>query len=64
MNSTQTLGTAIDTAVVPSTATRIVAGLFALGLGAFFIFGVGFAHSQTLHDTAHDTRHGFGFPCH
>ena len=49
---------------IPSTATRVVAGLFALGLGAFFIFGVGFAHAQTLHDTAHDTRHGFGFPCH
>jgi len=60
MNSTH----ALNPAAVPSAATRLVAGLFALGLGAFFIFGAGFAHSQTLHDTAHDTRHGFGFPCH
>ncbi|ORE91653.1 CbtB-domain containing protein [Aurantimonas sp. 22II-16-19i] len=43
---------------------RIATGLFALFLGAFFIFGAGFAHSQALHDTAHDVRHAFGFPCH
>ena len=43
---------------------RVVAGLVALALGAFLIWGVGFAHAQTLHDTAHDVRHGFGFPCH
>ena len=60
MHSTSTL----NTAAVPSATTRLVAGKFALGLCAFFIFGAGFAHAQTLHDTAHDTRHGFGFPCH
>ena len=45
-------------------STRILAGLSAFALGAFLIWGVGFAHAQTLHDTAHDVRHGFGFPCH
>ena len=45
-------------------ATRLTAGAAALALGLMLIWGVGFAHSQTLHDTAHDVRHGFGFPCH
>ena len=44
--------------------TRIASGLAALVLGAFFVFGVGFAHSAALHDTAHDIRHSYGFPCH
>ncbi|AXS42618.1 CbtB domain-containing protein [Breoghania sp. L-A4] len=33
-------------------------------LGAFIVFGVGFAHSTSLHNAAHDTRHAVGFPCH
>ena len=33
-------------------------------IGASLIFLVGFAHSQTLHDAAHDTRHTQNFPCH
>ena len=49
---------------VHDAATRIGTGLFALVLGAFFVWGAGFAHAQTLHDTAHDMRHAFGFPCH
>ena len=44
--------------------TRIAGGFFALFLGAFFVWGAGFAHSAALHDTAHDVRHAFGFPCH
>lgn len=43
---------------------RLVAGLFALLLGSFLVFGAGFAHSSVLHDTAHDVRHANGFPCH
>ncbi|MBC8128743.1 MAG: CbtB-domain containing protein [Rhizobiaceae bacterium] len=49
---------------VPDAGTRVAAGLFALVLGAFFVWGAGFAHAQALHDTAHDMRHAFGFPCH
>jgi cobalt transporter subunit CbtB len=33
-------------------------------LGAFLVFGVGFAHSDVIHNAAHDTRHSVGFPCH
>jgi cobalt transporter subunit CbtB len=47
-----------------SLSDRLVAGLFAAALGAFLVFGAGFAHSSVLHDTAHDVRHANGFPCH
>jgi cobalt transporter subunit CbtB len=33
-------------------------------LGAALLFMAGFAQSATLHDTAHDSRHAIGFPCH
>jgi cobalt transporter subunit CbtB len=33
-------------------------------LGAFLIYGAGFAQPQALHDAAHDGRHSFAFPCH
>ncbi len=44
--------------------TRMIAGLIALFLGGFLVFGVGLANSATLHNAAHDTRHSYGFPCH
>jgi cobalt transporter subunit CbtB len=47
-----------------SLSDRLVAGVLALMLGSFLIFGAGFAHSSVLHDTAHDVRHANGFPCH
>ncbi|MCB1444328.1 MAG: CbtB-domain containing protein [Rhizobiaceae bacterium] len=47
-----------------SLSDRLVAGVLALLLGSFLIFGAGFAHSSVLHDTAHDVRHANGFPCH
>lgn len=33
-------------------------------LGVSLLFVAGFAHSQVMHDAAHDTRHAVGFPCH
>lgn len=45
-------------------AKRLVPVLAALLLGSFFILGVGFAHSNTIHNAAHDGRHSFAFPCH
>ena len=33
-------------------------------LGAALLFMAGFSQSATLHDTAHDSRHAIGFPCH
>lgn len=43
---------------------RMAAGLSALFLGSFIIFGVGMASDARLHNAAHDTRHATGFPCH
>jgi len=45
-------------------AARLGTAVVSLMLGAFLIYGVGLAHSDTLHDSAHDTRHAYGFPCH
>jgi len=45
-------------------AARLGTAVVSLLLGAFLIYGVGLAHSDTLHDSAHDTRHSYGFPCH
>lgn len=47
-----------------SVSDRLVAGVLALLLGSFLIYGAGLSHAQSLHDTAHDTRHSYGFPCH
>jgi cobalt transporter subunit CbtB len=47
-----------------SASERLTAGVIALFLGAFFVWGIGLAQSETLHDAAHDTRHSYGFPCH
>jgi cobalt transporter subunit CbtB len=54
----------VSTGISISISERIVAGIIALLLGSFLIYGVGLSHSQTLHDTAHDSRHSYGFPCH
>ncbi|MEE8562990.1 MAG: CbtB-domain containing protein [Alphaproteobacteria bacterium] len=43
---------------------HLSAGLIAVLLGSFLLLGTGFAHSDLLHDAAHDVRHGFTFPCH
>lgn len=45
-------------------AARLATAVVSLLLGAFLIYGVGIAHSDALHDSAHDTRHAYGFPCH
>lgn len=42
---------------------RLIAVMGAI-FGLFLIFGVGFAHSDALHNAAHDARHSFAFPCH
>ena len=48
-------------------ATRseaLIAAAMAALLGAFVIWGVGFAPIGALHNAAHDTRHSMVFPCH
>lgn len=47
-----------------SLAARATAATVAGLLGLFILFGVGFAHSEAMHDAAHDTRHSVAFPCH
>ena len=40
------------------------AAALALFLGVALVFTAGFAHSTTLHNAGHDTRHALSFPCH
>lgn len=54
----------LSTVKVASLSDRLVVGGLALVLGGFLVFGAGFAHSNVLHDTAHDVRHANGLPCH
>ena len=43
---------------------RVGAAIFAAFLGLFILFGAGIAQPDILHNAAHDSRHGFSFPCH
>lgn len=43
---------------------RIAVAAFGSVVGLFLIYGVGFAHPETIHNAAHDTRHAASFPCH
>lgn len=45
------------------TAVLLQAGGLLLA-GAVLVFFTGFAHSEALHEAAHDTRHALSFPCH
>lgn len=47
-----------------STQQRLVTGTIAALLGTFMMLGVGFAHVEAIHNSAHDTRHSMSFPCH
>lgn len=47
-----------------SRAETLGAALLALSIGALTIFLIGFAHSDLLHNAAHDSRHALSFPCH
>ncbi len=55
----------LNTAVFPAAAARgASSALIAMLLGAFLLFGAGFANPHALHEAAHDSRHAFAFPCH
>ncbi len=54
-------------AQAPSAAHTVAArwpAFAAVLIGAFLIFGVGFAPIAAVHNAAHDSRHSFAFPCH
>ena len=55
LNATNT-----DVAINETLKARILAVAF----GAAILFVVGFSHSTTAHNAAHDTRHALAFPCH
>ena len=59
--SQQTINTAAGTALRTGAAAPAI---LALLLGAFLVLGTGFAHSDIIHNAAHDARHAFAFPCH
>ena len=58
------MATSTVSSIPLSLSDRLTAGVIALFIGAFLVFGAGLANSVVLHDTAHDTRHSYGFPCH
>ena len=43
---------------------RLGAGLALLFIGLTLTFAVGLSNMAIAHNTAHDTRHAIGFPCH
>jgi len=47
-----------------SAQERVITGIIAALLGVFMLYGVAFAHSDILHNAAHDTRHAITVPCH
>jgi cobalt transporter subunit CbtB len=47
-----------------SISQRIAAGLALLFVGLALTYTVGFSSLAVAHNTAHDTRHAIGFPCH
>ena len=50
--------------VVAASSSKVLPAVVSLLFGAFLVIGVGFAHSDTIHNAAHDSRHSFSFPCH
>jgi len=56
--------TLLATARTGSRAETALSAVLAIVLGAFLLFGAGFAGSDLLHAAAHDARHAFSFPCH
>jgi len=56
--------TARTTAVSLSISQRIAAGLTLVFVGTIVLYTVGFSSMTFAHNTAHDTRHAIGFPCH
>jgi cobalt transporter subunit CbtB len=52
------------TKTAAQTSTGVLSIVFVALMGATLLFVAGHAQSATLHDAAHDMRHGSGFPCH
>jgi cobalt transporter subunit CbtB len=42
----------------------LAAAMIVAVFGAVFVYGIGFAGADVLHNAAHDARHANNFPCH
>ena len=60
----QSLSSANPLVLSAARAEVLKAAFVALFLGVGLVYLVGFSHSDTAHDAAHDTRHSLSFPCH
>jgi cobalt transporter subunit CbtB len=49
---------------VGSRTDALKIALVAFAMGVALVFVTGFAHSEAIHNAAHDTRHALSFPCH
>lgn len=50
---------------IPAIDNKLVATItFAALFGSCLLYFVAFAHSDVLHNAAHDTRHAITAPCH
>ena len=54
----------IVTSSSSSASRRLAAGFALLFIGATLTFAVGLSNMALAHNSAHDTRHAIGFPCH
>jgi cobalt transporter subunit CbtB len=45
-------------------SAALAAAMIVAVFGAVFIYGIGFAGANVLHNAAHDARHVNNFPCH
>ena len=43
---------------------RLTAALVLFAIGGALLYAVGMSGIAAAHNTAHDTRHAIGFPCH
>jgi cobalt transporter subunit CbtB len=55
---------ATSTRAAASASGAVLSAVLAMLVGAFLIWGVGFAGPAVIHNAAHDARHSFTFPCH
>lgn len=45
-------------------AAALTAAMIVALFGGVFVYGIGFAGADVLHNAAHDARHANNFPCH
>jgi cobalt transporter subunit CbtB len=62
--SLNTQSNTVVTSSAQEKSERIKAAMMAFALGAGLVLTAGFAHSDTIHNAGHDTRHALSFPCH